>query len=319
LEKLLPNQCKRLINGWRALLSREVHAMTEIKIKQRGMSLIELMVGLTIGLLLALVASATYLYSKQGFNATSETSQVEENGRFAINLLSRYIQSAGHVMLDPTSKFPDGARDDRLFGCDFGFQSVSPSYNFACNTSAVTGTLPSSSIKTIFETDKPNNTSGNFEGANCIGLQSSAVVVGAVTKTYQVTSYFYISETVVKTEYGTTTMGELSCIPGDLSTGVSASSQPVVPGIVQMDVRYIVGSEASNSRTALSAASVATAASWGTVSAVEICVMAKSVLVGVNDTGRVHTDCKGNNITAEPNAVYRNFRSRINLRNTAIS
>jgi type IV pilus assembly protein PilW len=63
--------------------------------RQAGLTLIELMVSLVIGLLLAIIASSTYLYSKQAYNAVSANSQLEENGRLALNLLAKNIQSAG--------------------------------------------------------------------------------------------------------------------------------------------------------------------------------------------------------------------------------
>jgi type IV pilus assembly protein PilW len=286
---------------------------------QRGVSLVELLVGLAIGLILALAASAAYLYSKQGFNTTSETSQTEENGRFALNLLTRYIQSAGFVMIDKTAGFPSGAPAGKISGCDYGYTSTGGTPNFTCLSAATTGTFATSSIKTVFETDAPVTTGGKFEGTNCIGDAANAVVVAGVTKTYQITSYFFVSTTEAKTEYGTTTMGQLSCLPGDLGSGALASGvQPLIPGIIQMDVKYVVGAENTGPRTLKTAEAVATASEWDQVSAVDLCVMAKTLLASVNDVGRSYTDCKGATITSEPNAVYRTFRTRVNLRNTLL-
>jgi type IV pilus assembly protein PilW len=285
---------------------------------QRGVSLIELMVGLTIGLLLAVIASATYLYSKQNFNTTSETAQAEENGRFALNLLARHIQNAGFVMIDPASSNPQGAKDDRISGCDFGYTDTSQTPNFTCLTSTPVGQLPSSSFKTIFETDVPATSGGNFEGADCIGNQAQPVVVAGVTKTYQVTSYFFISSTVTRTEYGTTTMGQLSCLPGNLTNGAAQLSQPLIPGIVQMDVNYITGTDPNTAKTLANAAAVTAANNWAQVSAVELCVLSKTNLQQ-SDLARSYTDCRGNAIVSEPNAIYRTFRTRVNLRNIPLS
>jgi type IV pilus assembly protein PilW len=287
--------------------------------KQSGVSLIELMVGLTIGLVLATIASATYLYSKQGFVTNSESAQTEENGRFAINLLTRYIQSSGFATLRTDGKFPTAARDDRLRGCDYGYTEVSAPVDFTCLSAAGTSTLASSSINIVFETDAPSSAAGSYEGRDCIGNSALALVEAGTTKSHQVSSYFYVSSTTVKTEYGTTTMGELSCIPGALGAGASANSQPLIPGIVQLDFGYIVGDRDNQPRTLKTAAQVTAANEWAMVSAVEVCVMAKSVVASGNDTGRTHTDCKGSVISAQPNAIYRNFRSRVNLRNLRLS
>jgi type IV pilus assembly protein PilW len=286
--------------------------------KQKGVSLVELMVGLVIGLVLALAASAAYLYSKQGFNTTSETSQAEENGRFALNLLTRYIQSSGFIMLDKTSSFPFGASSNKVGGCDYGYADIS-ALDFTCLSSPITGTFATSAIKLVFETDAPKTNGGNFEGANCIGEKANGVVIGGVTKTYQVTSYFFVSNSVAQTEYGTTTLGQLSCRPGDLGAGATSAGQPLIPGIVQIDFKYIVGAAATNPRTLKTAAQVTAASEWDQVSAVDLCVMSKTLLVGVNDVGRTYVDCKDNTITADPNAIYRTFRTRVNLRNVPLS
>jgi type IV pilus assembly protein PilW len=293
----------------------------------RGVSLVELMVGLAIGLLLALAASSAYMYSKQSFNSTSETAQAEENGRFALNLLTRFIQSSGFAMIDTKSNYPTSALDQRISGCDFGYTDMGGPPNFTCLTAAVTDTFASSSLRVVFETDQSRLGGGDFEGANCIGETANAVVETGVTRTFQTTSYFFVSSTTVKTEYGTTTMGQLSCLPGDTGTGVATGQQqqPLIPGIVQIDFRYVSGAATATTKTFLTAAETANipiqpggATGWDIVSAVDVCVMSKTLLVGVNDVGRTYTDCKGNAIAIDPNAIYRTFRTRVNLRNAPL-
>ena len=78
-----------------------MQAPKHLRSRNRGVTLVELMVGLTIGMLLVVIASAVYLYSKKTYNVVSENAQMEENGRFALNLLTKYVQSAGFAMVDP--------------------------------------------------------------------------------------------------------------------------------------------------------------------------------------------------------------------------
>ena len=287
--------------------------------KTRGVTLIELLVGLTIGLLLALVASSTYLFSKQTFNTVTEVSQMEENGRFALNLLTRYIQSAGFTMIDPKAQLPAGGASDKISGCDNGFTTmavVSP--NFTCLSAP--GATRSAGIKTIFETDKPSGGSASFQGANCIGNNATPVIVAGVTKTYLVTSYFYVSTATAQTAYGTTTMGQLSCLSDDSPSAASPTYQiqPIVPGIQQIAANYLVTTAAAGGQLAQTAAAVTTAATWPDVSAVELCVLAKSIGPSNNDTGKTYTDCYGTAITATANETYRTFRSTVNLRNVIL-
>ncbi len=62
---------------------------------QAGFSLIELMVALLLGLLLMSGIIAVYLESKRGFVQDEAISRVQENGRYALRLLSREIAMAG--------------------------------------------------------------------------------------------------------------------------------------------------------------------------------------------------------------------------------
>ena len=289
--------------------------------KSRGVTLIELLVGVTIGLLLALVASSTYLFSKQTFNTVTEVSQMEENGRFALNLLARYVQSAGFSMIDPKANLAAGGLDNKISGCDNGYTTMSASSpNFTCLASAPTGQLPSAGIRTIFETDAPLGGSANFQGANCIGNGAAPVVVDGVTKTYLVTSYFYVSTATAQTAYGTATMGQLSCLSDDstLTAPNTYQIQPIIPGIQQIAANYLVSTSATGGQLAQTAAAVTTAASWPSVAAIELCVLAKSIGPSNNDTGKTYTDCYGTAITANPNETYRTFRSTVNLRNVIL-
>ena len=62
---------------------------------QAGFSLIELMVALLLGLLLMSGIIAVYLESKRGFVQDEAIARVQENGRYALRLLSREIAMAG--------------------------------------------------------------------------------------------------------------------------------------------------------------------------------------------------------------------------------
>jgi prepilin-type N-terminal cleavage/methylation domain-containing protein len=64
---------------------------------QTGFSLIELMVALLLGLLLMSGIIAVYLESKRGFVQDEAIARVQENGRYALRLLSREIAMAGFL------------------------------------------------------------------------------------------------------------------------------------------------------------------------------------------------------------------------------
>jgi type IV pilus assembly protein PilW len=62
---------------------------------QRGLSLIELMIGIVLGLLLMAAALQVLLSSKQSFGLQKESANMQENARFAVEMLSREIALAG--------------------------------------------------------------------------------------------------------------------------------------------------------------------------------------------------------------------------------
>lgn len=64
---------------------------------QCGMSLIEIMIGLALGLLLSAVFMQIYLGSKQTYRLTDALARLQENGRFAMNLLTKDLRMAGFL------------------------------------------------------------------------------------------------------------------------------------------------------------------------------------------------------------------------------
>lgn len=73
--------------------ARSTHSMSSKQ--QEGMTLVELMVAMVIGLLIALAAAAALLVSRQGFTAVDASSQLRDNGRFIQSLLQRLGVQAG--------------------------------------------------------------------------------------------------------------------------------------------------------------------------------------------------------------------------------
>ena len=278
----------------------------------------ELMVAMVIGLILAVAASAIYLYSKQNYNSSSETTQMEENGRFALNLLSQYIRTAGFVVINPASTRPQAPLDNKIFGCSFGMvnpTAASTTADIACRTTAQAGTMRSESIATFFETDSYASSGSIYQGFDCLGL--SSIPQGGVSNI--VRSYFFVAPTTVQTPTGTVSMGQLSCLSD--RTPLAAASptfqiQPLIPGVEQITFLYQLPST-TDPDVAQSgyAANTLTTAQWPTVLAVDVCVLTKSIQATGNDSGTTYQDCYGNNIAATANSVYRTFRTTVRLRN----
>lgn len=72
---------------------------------QKGLTLVELMIAITLGLFVLLAATTLLLSSKAGYTAQDEASQIQDTGRFVIDNISRAIRQAG---LEDWSR-PEGA------------------------------------------------------------------------------------------------------------------------------------------------------------------------------------------------------------------
>ena len=66
-------------------------------IKQNGFTLIEMMVGLLLGLLVTGIVIATFVQSKGSYNQDQEVARMQENGRFVLTTLAREMSMAGFL------------------------------------------------------------------------------------------------------------------------------------------------------------------------------------------------------------------------------
>ena len=65
---------------------------------QQGLSLVELMIGITLGLVAVAAASTIYLANRQSYAQIESLARLQENARLAADLLAREIREAGSVV-----------------------------------------------------------------------------------------------------------------------------------------------------------------------------------------------------------------------------
>ena len=68
----------------------------ELRVRDRGLSLVELMVAMVISLVLLAGVMQIYLYSKKNYLIQDSLARLQENGRYAMDLLSRDLRLAGY-------------------------------------------------------------------------------------------------------------------------------------------------------------------------------------------------------------------------------
>lgn len=210
--------------------------------QQAGLSLVELMVALVIGLLLLSGVIQIFLGSKQGYNTQENISRVQETGRFATLFLTRSVRQAGY-MSDHTRR---------------------PAQIYTANT-AVTGTNAAAgndpatpdSITVSYQGTADNNTL-DCRGAAVPGPPAAAIVANAFT-----------------VDVATQT---LRCQRFNANgTAIDVAPQPLVSGVQDMQILYGVDTTPANDqRTAnryVTANQIPAVANWTDVRSVRITLL----------------------------------------------
>lgn len=88
---------------------------------QRGMSLVELMIAMTVGLIALAGVGYLYLESRQAFRSIDNLSRMQETARYAMEILSRDLRMAGYRGCASSSvSLTNTLNNAAAFGYDFG-------------------------------------------------------------------------------------------------------------------------------------------------------------------------------------------------------
>lgn len=121
---------------------------------ERGLSLVELMVALVAGLLLAAGIGQIFLSTKQTFRARDQLSRLHENGRYAIDMLAHDARMAGSLGCHSrTGEIQNALNNASSLYFDFG----NPVGGFEAN-----GTGPGASYSIPAGNPSPSNTAAEW-------------------------------------------------------------------------------------------------------------------------------------------------------------
>ncbi len=91
--------------------------------RNRGLTLVELLVAMLLGLIVVLAASSALLFARQGFSTVDAASQLRDNARFAKDMIQRLAVQAGYrreTGYTPDPNAPPGVR---------GFDNALPNFS----------------------------------------------------------------------------------------------------------------------------------------------------------------------------------------------
>lgn len=240
--------------------------------KQRGLTLIELLVALGLGLLVVVIAATALLLGQKGYRSVDTTTQLRDRERFATDLLARVIIQAGYQDLGATSislrstAVQSGQNDPEpdVYGWNNAVYQA-PANLFISETSNITsGNRPSSSLCTATDTSCKNGSDVlvvRYQGVtdptdptkpdntviNCMGFGESGLATGSLND--RAASVFHVTR-------GTNGEPSLSCSYYSFAAtgGGWVASQPLIEGVESFQVLF--GTDGVTPLTAASAAAV---------------------------------------------------------------
>lgn len=276
-----------------------------IRGRQWGLTLIEIMVALLIGAFLLAGVIQIFIVNKQTYRVQENLSRMQENGRFAMDYLSRYIRLAGYVANEPLVEFQDETGSDktdiirRTFSPPSGPASGPTSgLIYGENNTSLSNISDSVTVRFKADPDDYNPMT------DCLGNK--------VGKNAIVTNRFFLELD--------NNQPTLYCDP-EHSAGQDPakdpSKQPVIDGVENMQIRYC--EKLSNNIGCVTANKVA---DWNNVRSVKISLLMKSVNNGlVSQPQPYQWDADGDGKDDDPpptptdRHLRRVFTSTISLRN----
>jgi type IV pilus assembly protein PilW len=302
-----------------------------------GLSLIELMVSLTIGLILMVAIVSAYLGSAGASRMAEAQGRMNEDAQAALAILTQQLRMAGNNPRQPNYAnaqpknpvFPAGTYFVR--GCDGAFSDITTAADIASlHCSAGSNTQPDS-IAVSYEADRFNTvpTTGGA-ATDCLGQSlpvvststlawdGSATVATPVTYTVADNRYYIGTSTVI-------TSPSLYC----KGNNANSSPQPLVENVEDMQFLYgtapasgtmtVAGYLRADEVTAL-AAPVDDPARWARTITVRICVLIRSELPVVADAASARYlpcfETNRNNTVAAPDLrLRRAYITTVVLRN----
>lgn len=245
---------------------------------ERGVSLVEMLIGLTIGLLVSLAAMGVITFSRISSITVNDTVQLQQNANFIMRIIGQQLRQARSVALMTTQV------DASVGAVGYStYQGTIPPGG--ANEVAVFGTEGGAAPDTI------TISTGVLNGltTDCLGFQPAA------------------GDTIVSTL--DINGNSLRC------TTPANNAQPMVDNIEDFQVWYGVRNPVNGNIQYLTAAQVG-APNWASVGAVLVCLRMSGTTQNAPDVGAAFVGCR-NEAVAWDGRVRRVFRQVFTLRNPA--
>ncbi len=284
------------------------------KNKQKGLSLIELLIAAVIGLFLLSGIASSYIASKKASISRNQLSILEDNGRFALEAITKSLEHTGYapniLMTDP---FIHAPADVVIDNCPGGSTNISASSQANFTTARVTkddDTNIQDSIGAIFHgsNDIFIDCTGNPLPAGVPGCRLQALpAININPDSAKIYNSFFIDNTTKK----------LMCAGSRSSTLAT-----IAEGVENMQFLYGLDTNTDGIvdryATATAIDAVATdSLDWGGVISIQVSILVRS-LKPVKNKAEIKKFTLLDQVVTTPNDKYQRavFSTTILLRNT---
>lgn len=242
---------------------------------QRGFTLIELMVGITIGLLTIAVAMGALMVSRGVSGTVSDTSGIQQQAAYAMRVIGLQLRQAGSIRLHMNPR-AQVAQD--MYLSPVGFQTTAAASGSAKGFDPSTDTISGTNAPATVTLGYRRFTEPVFSSAaeqtlarNCVGGPDSANADERLESVFQLNG------------------SDLQC------SGNGAAAQPIAQNVSNFQVRYLLQDTVSTLGDPKMAFVDATGvgSNWRRVQAVEVCMVLYGVEAIDLPAGSNYTDCNG--------------------------
>lgn len=297
--------------------------------RMKGLSLVELMVSIVIGLVVTIAVMSSYIGSLGATRMSEAQVRMNEDGQAALTILAQHIRMAGNNPKQPDYRDPVRNPITTTFiirGCDGTFSNITATTatNYADLTCAGGGSPDSIAVR--YEADRFNtvpNTAGGLP-TDCLG-QDLPVLTGSVFKNPTPAVAANVTYTVADNRFYVTSTAAVTA-PGLYCKGNGgAAAQRLVENVE--DLQFVYGAAPIAAATppvagyigadALDALDPDIALRWSKVATVRICVLIRSEeAVAPDANSAIYTQCDGTANNSPPDLRLRKaYSTTVVLRN----
>lgn len=267
---------------------------------QTGLSLIELMVAVTLGLMITTTLGYILMGSRSTYRTQDANARVQDTGRFALEFIGRQLRAAGR--LDITPLWSDSRT--KLSGLPAGWTPIAGTHGAAAAEGAVA--VNASGVVSI---------NGGSRQTDTVTVQYQETTLAGVTpRDCNGAAVALVNLPGGGGQYGTirnTISLDGANLELECTGNGGGGAQPLTVGVEDLQFRYAETATPSVFRDA------SQVANWANVVAVQVCIMVQSTESGVVNSPQSIRNCSGEFEQAAPadTRLRRTFTSVYTLRN----